>query len=574
MGVLWGANAWHGSGGPSKQQSFTDLETALRTQAGYPVLHFQHEEIGSQPATFAAGPNDWCLTYSPPLDTCMLNTKITDWAGLAAGTYDAAIIAFVQSVPLTNSNGDPFTLYWILNHEPENDGRDAEHTAWQNGTGRFMSLVIANRGARKVVPCFCLMAYTFQAAGIAAGRVPANWMPLGLSTAQKAECVALIDVYPQINSYNSSTGVATYDSMNTKAQPGIDYLRGNGWTRFGTGEISLNNDIGAPDSAFAYYLRNQMTTWTNSVTGLEIMSWFDYGSGAAAGIDPYLRTAERRAGFIDMENFSGLPDPPPEGAGTLATFRSIVTSSATAVATSIGVQVPGDAEIGDFLMMKVVIPTSTAITRNATPAGWTVLDTIDDGFCRTQILYRFAVSGVPGSTVTVGWTGANSKAVAWCAAYSGVHPTTPIQVHSAGPETSGSAVTAHTTPTASATGPGLLVEAVADRNSTTTGWNPPGTFTERADTSTGGSGAGSLAVGDKVILAAGTVGGDVWTADVGATQAAMYTIVLANAQDRTGRPKVWNGAAWIHHPMKAGNGTAFVEHTLKAWDGSAWITAK
>lgn len=38
-----------------------------------------------------------------------------------------------------------------------------------------------------------------------------------------------------------------------------------------------------------------------------------------------------------------------------------------------------------------------------------------------------------------------------------------------------------------------------------------------------------------------------------------------------GRPKVWNGSAWVRKPLKIWNGSAWVEKPVKRWNGSAWV---
>jgi hypothetical protein len=42
----------------------------------------------------------------------------------------------------------------------------------------------------------------------------------------------------------------------------------------------------------------------------------------------------------------------------------------------------------------------------------------------------------------------------------------------------------------------------------------------------------------------------------------------------TGRPKVWNGSAWVAHDAYVWNGSAWVTHKAKGWDGSDWIESK
>jgi hypothetical protein len=40
-----------------------------------------------------------------------------------------------------------------------------------------------------------------------------------------------------------------------------------------------------------------------------------------------------------------------------------------------------------------------------------------------------------------------------------------------------------------------------------------------------------------------------------------------------GKPKVWNGSAWVEKPMKVWTGSAWVEKPVKFWNGSGWVLA-
>lgn len=42
----------------------------------------------------------------------------------------------------------------------------------------------------------------------------------------------------------------------------------------------------------------------------------------------------------------------------------------------------------------------------------------------------------------------------------------------------------------------------------------------------------------------------------------------------TGKPKVWNGSAWVAHNAYSWNGSAWVAHKAKGWDGSNWVESK
>lgn len=60
---------------------------------------------------------------------------------------------------------------------------------------------------------------------------------------------------------------------------------------------------------------------------------------------------------------------------------------------------------------------------------------------------------------------------------------------------------------------------------------------------------------------------------------ALYSFLAAGFKTsvvvpRSGKAKVWDGSAWVSHPMKVWNGGAWVEHDAKGWDGSAWVIGK
>ncbi len=64
----------------------------------------------------------------------------------------------------------------------------------------------------------------------------------------------------------------------------------------------------------------------------------------------------------------------------------------------------------------------------------------------------------------------------------------------------------------------------------------------------------------QLAMSAGT-----WAVETTAT-----ALVVDNVNTINGRPKVWNGSAWIRKPVKYWNGSAWVEKPMKVWTGSTW----
>jgi hypothetical protein len=59
--------------------------------------------------------------------------------------------------------------------------------------------------------------------------------------------------------------------------------------------------------------------------------------------------------------------------------------------------------------------------------------------------------------------------------------------------------------------------------------------------------------------------------DQTAIQILMNTPVSA---DRSGKPLIWTGSAWIPRPAKIWTGSAWEVHPIKGYDGTDWVTSK
>lgn len=90
-----------------------------------------------------------------------------------------------------------------------------------------------------------------------------------------------------------------------------------------------------------------------------------------------------------------------------------------------------------------------------------------------------------------------------------------------------------------------------------------------------GSGERAIAAEYKYVSATGAYTANGTLNSSGTASGIVQTFTLSAAPPaRSGRPKVWNGTAWVAHDAKVWNGTAWVEHEAKAYDGSSWVKSK
>ncbi len=117
-GVWWGHHDYRDRGAPHPGTGFAPFDAYLSDELTAPkpdpvgaILHLYSGS--SYPASFAAS----AVSDAPGLGAAaMLNTKVTDWAGLANGDYDADLTNLFQTWPVDLPGNV------TLNHEPENDG--------------------------------------------------------------------------------------------------------------------------------------------------------------------------------------------------------------------------------------------------------------------------------------------------------------------------------------------------------------------------------------------------------------------------------------------------------------------
>lgn len=88
-------------------------------------------------------------------------------------------------------------------------------------------------------------------------------------------------------------------------------------------------------------------------------------------------------------------------------------------------------------------------------------------------------------------------------------------------------------------------------------------------------------IAHQIAASAGSYGGETVTADVSSAGVA-YAVAIPPAAPvdppptgRTGKPKVWDGTAWVSRSAKVWDGAAWVTRSYKVWDSaSGWVVAK
>jgi len=183
----------------------------------------------------------------------------------------------------------------------------------------------------------------------------------------------------------------------------------------------------------------------------------------------------------------------PRAHAVVVGFHAIET--ATANSNSIQVDVPAELRSGDMLLAAVSVRSAPTIN---TPAGWTLLrDDAVSGDVRTALFYRVVTGGEAASYT---WTFSKSRrAAALIVAYRGV---AGIGDHDGNTNASGSTNIVAPSVTPGTTGT-RLVSFFSLRN--TTSIASPGSMTEQADVSSGGSGV-RLAVADEYLSGAVSTG--------------------------------------------------------------------
>jgi hypothetical protein len=167
---------------------------------------------------------------------------------------------------------------------------------------------------------------------------------------------------------------------------------------------------------------------------------------------------------------------------------------AAAQGTTAAVTRPSGAATGDLLLLSIAAQTATAISA---PAGWTELVNVQDGVSarRYAIYYRWDDGAAGPWTFT--WGGGNVFRWWRCVAYSGVHPSDPINAFAS--QINASSVSA-VAPTVTTDADDCLLVMFASPDGAVATWTPPGGMTAFDDL------ANSVFAAQQQLAAAGATG--------------------------------------------------------------------
>jgi hypothetical protein len=154
-------------------------------------------------------------------------------------------------------------------------------------------------------------------------------------------------------------------------------------------------------------------------------------------------------------------------------WRGAGTAANNAAGSTTLVLARPTAAVGNDMLLATVTTTGAAVTA---PAGWTQAGTTSASGVRTAVFWRGATGTDPTS-----WTftlSSSQKAAGQIIAYSGVHPSAPIDVTASAATASG---TAHAAPRVMTTGANRMILTIASVATNTT-FTPAASTTERVDT--------------------------------------------------------------------------------------------
>ncbi|MGC2519930.1 MAG: DUF6701 domain-containing protein [Burkholderiales bacterium] len=192
---------------------------------------------------------------------------------------------------------------------------------------------------------------------------------------------------------------------------------------------------------------------------------------------------------------------------------------------TITVNKPAGTVSGDVMLASVAVVTNTSTV--ATPAGWTLVQSMNQTGTNPSRLYTFYKVAGGSEPATYAWTftGSNVGAVAAISSYTGVDTTAPIDA-SAGQLTPSS--TTHTALSVTTTVAGDMLVTVHEYASSRN-WTPPGGMTEAVDSFSRGSGGTSgvsMEMNYESRPATGATGTRTATASASADRGATQAIAL------------------------------------------------
>jgi hypothetical protein len=203
------------------------------------------------------------------------------FGSVAAGTHDAKIQSFCDSYKHNK------TLYWILNHEPSNDGANngwtaAEAQQWRNDQAHWAKKIIQYRGKKPIVPTTCVINYHISPLRTqvgAHGPVDGSWH--NCAPEMLALGVDLDEVVYSVDGYDDSpTAIGGAKKLYNST---ANRTRGWGFQRYAVSEGACKsystaspNDRGVTDD----WIR-EMAVICDTL-GVEFFMWFNSGVGNRA----------------------------------------------------------------------------------------------------------------------------------------------------------------------------------------------------------------------------------------------------------------------------------------------------
>lgn len=231
-------------------------------------------------------------------------------------------------------------------------------------------------------------------------------------------------------------------------------------------------------------------------------------------------------------------------------FGTSAAVADTASVTNRAITIPAGATVGQTAWIAGIYNPST--TDTTTPAGWTVVRTIDfSATARARLYSKVLAGGEPGSVVNF------ANATAQRQAFGIWTPTGATTTNVTAGLAEATPGTAHVNATASSTDSGAQVIFFLERSTTpSVSATPGGTWTARASAFGTGSGACSVAIADKVaVVPSGTtIGTATWTASV--SNSAIVTFVVGVTQPPQGGVDLTDGNTLQWH-MNRKAGTLF-----------------
>lgn len=240
------------------QNEFSQL-SGIPHSTGSPLMKAFHTYDTTIPSSWASSGAFKCEARNLSV---VYNVKASD-SSLISGAHTSDIASFCASVPSDQ------VIYWIVNHEPENDANRTP-AAWAQGVAKFCKDVLDNRGSKKIIPGFVLQSFTWRSNN----RNPEDWNPAPEMNAlgvNKANVIASWDGY--------SHDVIGDPASEVYAAPLASY-RSWGFTRIGVSETGCKSYSSTSRAGAAKWTRD-MANFVKS-QGFEYVMWFNSGVGQNA----------------------------------------------------------------------------------------------------------------------------------------------------------------------------------------------------------------------------------------------------------------------------------------------------